>query len=147
MSAQRFSLRSSAPTACARRDGGGRVARGNAASSAVSATRVPSPRVVATRREQRRLRRRVDATNAARASSSAAASASDEFEVPRGDTAGAMMTLHDVRVTVGDRDLLAAANLRVVGVGDKRERAFFLNGYDGTMYKKRCLNIECIPSV
>ena len=34
-------------------------------------------------------------------------------EVPRGDTAGAMMTLTDVRVTVGDRDLLVGANLRV----------------------------------
>ena len=33
--------------------------------------------------------------------------------MPRGDTAGAMMVLRDVRVTVGDRDLLVDANLRV----------------------------------
>jgi ATPase subunit of ABC transporter with duplicated ATPase domains len=40
--------------------------------------------------------------------------ASDETKnVPRGDTAGAMMVLRDVRMTVGDRDLLVRANLRV----------------------------------
>ena len=34
-------------------------------------------------------------------------------EIPRGDTAGAVMLLKDVRITVGDRDLLVDANLRV----------------------------------
>ena len=33
--------------------------------------------------------------------------------MPRGDTAGAVLLLRDVRVTVGDRDLLVDANLRV----------------------------------
>ena len=34
-------------------------------------------------------------------------------EVPRGDTAGAMMTMNDARLTVGDRDLLTNASLRI----------------------------------
>ena len=51
----------------------------------------------------------------ARAASATASvdAASETNDVPRGDTAGAMMVLRDVRVTVGDRDLLVDANLRV----------------------------------
>ena len=71
------------------------------------------------------------ATTAAAAKSAAAAPvSSDQIEVPRGDTAGAMMTLNDVRVTVGDRDLLVGANLRVVGLmpippARKKNKLFF----------------------
>lgn len=43
----------------------------------------------------------------------AAASEADEYDVPRGDTAGAMMLLASVRLTVGDRDLLSDSSLRV----------------------------------
>jgi len=51
---------------------------------------------------------------AASADASASVDAASETnDVPRGDTAGAMMVLRDVRVTVGDRDLLVGANLRV----------------------------------
>ena len=60
------------------------------------------------------------ASRASRAAPARAASAdasvdaaSETNDVPRGDTAGAMMVLRDVRVTVGDRDLLVGANLRV----------------------------------
>ena len=71
----------------------------------------------------RRVRRRDAARDSSRASRAAPAraasadasvdTASETKDVPRGDTAGAMMVLRDVRMTVGDRDLLVGANLRV----------------------------------
>jgi ATPase subunit of ABC transporter with duplicated ATPase domains len=79
-------------------------------------------RACAPRRVRRRDAARVSgsASRASRAAPARAASAdasvdtaSETKDVPRGDTAGAMMVLRDVRLTVGDRDLLVGANLRV----------------------------------
>lgn len=108
VSAQHAALRS-APVCAGRRSGAG-VARGTASVIKSCGPRVGRWGKISYRRD-----------NVAIATRAATSAVSDAYEVPRGDTAGAMMSLSDVQVTVGDRDLLVGANLRVVGGGEKMQ--------------------------